>query len=201
MKQHSEDHRNTLLLGAHMPTSGGLHKAVEHIAALRGSALQIFSKNQRQWRPAPLTPEAVADFHKARKAWGNYPIVSHDSYLINLAGTDPVNLEKSIGLFVEEIRRAAALGISLVVTHRARISAGERLRAWSAIPAIWITFFPRRTAPTYGCCWKPRPVRERSWGTVSSTWAALSETQRFPGAWASVSTPATPLPRGMTSAR
>ncbi len=113
-------------LGAHMPTTGGLDKAIERIAALRGTALQLFTKNQRQWQPPPLSPEIIANFHAAHQAWGTFPIISHDSYLINLAGTDPLNLERSIALFAEEIQRAAVLGIGLVVTHPgAHLGQGE----------------------------------------------------------------------------
>ncbi len=120
-------HPHQRYLGAHMPTTGGLSKAIERIDALQGTALQLFTKNQRQWQPPPLTQESIAAFRAAHLAWGDYPIASHDSYLINLAGTDPLNLERSIALFSEEIQRAAALGIALVVTHPgAHLGMGEK---------------------------------------------------------------------------
>ena len=43
------------LLGAHMSIEGGLHRAFERIGLVRGEALQIFSKNQRQWSVPPLS--------------------------------------------------------------------------------------------------------------------------------------------------
>ncbi|RQD77183.1 MAG: deoxyribonuclease IV, partial [Desulfonatronospira sp. MSAO_Bac3] len=36
-------------LGAHCSVSGGLYRAVERIEGLSGTALQIFTRNQRQW--------------------------------------------------------------------------------------------------------------------------------------------------------
>jgi endonuclease IV len=42
-------------LGAHMSVAGGLHLAIERIQSLEGTALQIFTKNQRQWKSKPLT--------------------------------------------------------------------------------------------------------------------------------------------------
>jgi deoxyribonuclease-4 len=45
------------LLGAHMSVAGGLHLAFSHIKKVGGQALQIFTRNQRQWQAAPITAE------------------------------------------------------------------------------------------------------------------------------------------------
>ena len=106
-----------LRLGAHMSVSGGLHKAVERIRAVDGAALQIFTRNQRQWDPPPLTDQEIAAFTRAREDWGPYPVAVHDSYLINLANPDPDKAERSTAAFAGELERCAALAIPLLVTH------------------------------------------------------------------------------------
>ena len=50
------------LLGAHMSIEGGLHKAFERISLIGGQSLQIFSKNQRQWRVPELSPSEIKKF-------------------------------------------------------------------------------------------------------------------------------------------
>src|SRR5206468_2816751 len=44
-------------------------------------------------------------------------VVSHDSYLINLASPDDALRAKSIGAFTGELERCRALGIPWVVSH------------------------------------------------------------------------------------
>lgn len=104
-------------LGAHMSIAGGLHKAVERIMAVDGTALQIFTRNQRQWNVPPLTDEAIGLFAEARTRWGDHPVAAHDSYLINMASPKPEAAEKSRNAFAEELRRCQALDIPWLVTH------------------------------------------------------------------------------------
>jgi deoxyribonuclease IV len=104
-------------LGAHMSIAGGRHLAFERIRAVRGQAMQIFTANQRQWRLPAVTPEGVAAFQDAWRKSGRMPVAAHDSYLINLAAVDRIIERKSVEAFAEEIRRAAALGISFLVAH------------------------------------------------------------------------------------
>ena len=104
-------------LGAHMSIAGGLHKAFDHIRRVNGQALQIFTKNQRQWQSPPLQEKEVALFLKQWQAWGKYPIASHDSYLINLATPKKELAQKSILAFADELHRAAKLSIPFVIMH------------------------------------------------------------------------------------
>ncbi len=106
-----------VLLGAHESTAGGLHLAFERISAVGGQALQIFTRNQRQWQAPLLSFEEVALFKTAWELAGKIPVASHASYLINL-GTAKAELQaKSTRAFVDEIRRCASLLIPLVVIH------------------------------------------------------------------------------------
>lgn len=106
-----------MYLGSHMSISGGLHKAFERIRSVDGTALQIFTRNQRQWKIPELTDEMIEQFKEAWKDWGDYPVAAHDSYLINLASPKKDTAEKSLHAFTEEMRRCEALGIPWLVTH------------------------------------------------------------------------------------
>jgi deoxyribonuclease-4 len=105
------------LLGAHMSIEGGLHKAFERISHIEGQSLQIFSKNQRQWRVPELSPAEIELFIMAWKQWGKGPVAVHDSYLINLANPDATKSNRAVNAFAEEIRRADQLTIPYLVMH------------------------------------------------------------------------------------
>lgn len=106
-----------MLLGAHMSIAGGLHNAFRDIMSVDGTALQIFTRNQRQWKFPPLKDEDVARFKAAWEEWGDYPVIAHDSYLINLASPKPEQAEKSLNGFAAELQRCETLGIKELVTH------------------------------------------------------------------------------------
>lgn len=106
-----------MYLGSHMSISGGLHKAFERIGSVGGTALQIFTRNQRQWKIPPLSDEAVSKFKDAWQAWGDYPVAAHDSYLINLATPKEDGAKKSLAAFTEELRRCERLAVPWLVTH------------------------------------------------------------------------------------
>ena len=104
-------------LGSHMSIAGSICNAFKHIEAVGGTALQLFTRNQRQWKIPPLSDKDISDFAAAWKNWGDYPVVAHDSYLINLAGNKPDGTEKSVHAFTEELKRIEALSIHGLVTH------------------------------------------------------------------------------------
>ncbi len=103
--------------GAHESVAGGLHLAFDRLRQVGGQALQIFTRNQRQWRPPPLTDDEIALFRRAWQESGRVPVASHASYLINLASGKPELVAKSITAFTEELRRCQQLGIPFVVMH------------------------------------------------------------------------------------
>jgi deoxyribonuclease IV len=114
-----------LRIGAHMSVAGGVSKAVER-AALHGcEALQIFTKNASRWVSPPLERAEVRRFRDLIDRSGIAPAVSHASYLINLATTDPVLRRMSIDAFGDELDRAHALGLLGVVIHPGTCTAGS----------------------------------------------------------------------------
>ena len=105
------------LLGAHMSIAGGYYKAVEAAAALDMDCVQIFSKNNNQWRAKPLTDDDAERFRDALVQTGVQKPCAHDSYLINLGSPKDDVREKSIDAFVIELERAEKLGLLGVVMH------------------------------------------------------------------------------------
>ena len=90
-------------IGAHMSVAGGVVKAVDR-AVLHGcEALQIFSKNANQWKGRPLDAADVRAFRRRVDEARIRPVVSHASYLINLATTFPLLREQSIAAFIDEL--------------------------------------------------------------------------------------------------
>ena len=107
-----------------MSVAGGVSNAVDR-AVLHGcEALQIFTKNANQWRGKPLDPDDVRRFRQRIEQTGISPVVSHASYLINLATTVPALREQSIAAFIDELERADALGLLGVVIHPGTCTAG-----------------------------------------------------------------------------
>ena len=108
-----------------MSVAGGVSKAVERAVLHRCEALQIFSKNASQWKGKPLDPAEVGAFRRRIDETGITPVVSHASYLINLATTFPLLREQSIAAFVDELDRADTLGLLGVVIHPGTCTAGS----------------------------------------------------------------------------
>ena len=105
------------LLGAHMSIAGGYYKAVERAAEAGCDVVQVFTKNNNQWRAKPITDEDVERFRAALEETGIGHTLSHDSYLINLGSPDDAMWKKSREAFIVELERAAALRIPYVVMH------------------------------------------------------------------------------------
>jgi len=103
--------------GAHMSISGGIALAFDRLAQVEGEALQIFTANQRQWRPKTPSLAEIEAFKARRRQAPGIPVASHDSYLINLASPNQETTDKSIAALVEELRRCASLGIEYLIMH------------------------------------------------------------------------------------
>ncbi|RIK42847.1 MAG: deoxyribonuclease IV [Chloroflexi bacterium] len=106
-----------LLLGAHMSIAGGVSRALDRAASIGSNAVQVFTKNNRQWAGPPIDPEDVARWCELMPVYGIDYAVSHASYLINLASPKPEVWERSVRAHADELRRARAYGIPHVVLH------------------------------------------------------------------------------------
>ncbi|MBX9652195.1 deoxyribonuclease IV [bacterium] len=105
------------LFGSHLSIAGGYYKAVDRAGQLGFDTVQIFTKNNNQWRAKPITDAEVEQFETSLKKNGIKKPISHDSYLINLASPDDELWNKSIDAMVVELERAHQLGIWHVVAH------------------------------------------------------------------------------------
>ncbi len=105
------------ILGAHMSIAGGYHRAVERAAACDCDCVQLFTKNNNQWRAKVIGPEEAERFRHALAELGVSHPAAHVAYLINLASPDRAIWRKSVDAFVVELRRAETLGIPHLVTH------------------------------------------------------------------------------------
>lgn len=105
--------------GAHVSASGGVANAAIRAAEIGATAFALFTKNQRQWRAAPLTSETIDEFKAACEKYNFRPgqILPHDSYLINLGHPVEEALEKSREAFLDELQRCEQLGLTLLNFH------------------------------------------------------------------------------------
>ena len=104
-------------LGSHMSIAGGYYKAVDAASKAGCDVVQIFTKNNNQWKAKPLTED---DRNRFSKALADHTIkhpISHSSYLINLASAKDELYQKSINSLVLELERAEFLGLKGVVLH------------------------------------------------------------------------------------
>jgi deoxyribonuclease-4 len=100
-----------------MSIAGGVHKAVERAAEVGCECVQIFTKNNNQWRAAPISDEQAELFRDKLKETGVAHPMAHSSYLINLASPDEGLWKKSVDALVVEMQRGEQLGLHGVVLH------------------------------------------------------------------------------------
>lgn len=117
----------TLLFGAHMSTAGGFEKAIERGESINCTAIQIFTKSNRQWRAKKITDEQAQLFKDTLKKSSIQSVIAHASYLINLGSPNTETVEKSKeGLFTE-LGRCDQLDIEYLVLHPgSHLKSGEQ---------------------------------------------------------------------------
>jgi len=116
-----------------MSVAGGLPRAVERAVVHGCEALQIFAKNANQWRGRELPREEIRAFRARVKAAGIGPVVSHGSYLINVATSNPALRRQSIEAMGDELDRAEALGLLGVVLHPGAYTVGSEAEGLTLI--------------------------------------------------------------------
>lgn len=103
--------------GSHCSIAGGYYKSVEEAQAVGCDCVQLFTKNNNQWKAKPITDEDVKLFRDRLESLKIGHPLSHASYLINLASPDDELWNKSIDGMVIEWQRAEQLGLDGVVLH------------------------------------------------------------------------------------
>src|SRR5438309_10115501 len=105
------------LLGAHVSTQGGVAEAPARGTVIGATVIQVFTRTPIQWRESTSRDADIAAFRSSLAGSGIRAVVSHDSYLINLASPDEALRERSVAAFTGELVRCRALGIPWVVSH------------------------------------------------------------------------------------
>jgi deoxyribonuclease-4 len=100
-----------------MSIGGGCYRAVELAHEAGCDCVQLFSKNNNQWRAKVLTDGDARRFQTALVETGVAHPIIHDSYLINLASPDQKLWAQSVEAFRLELLRAEKLGVPYVVAH------------------------------------------------------------------------------------
>lgn len=118
-----------------MSVAGGLPRAVERAVVHRCDSLQVFTKNANQWRGRALPSEEIREFRDRVQAAGIGPVVSHASYLINLATTNEALRRQSLEAMGDELDRAESLGLLGVVLHPGAYTTGNETTGLQAIAA------------------------------------------------------------------
>ncbi|SEF52367.1 deoxyribonuclease IV [Parabacteroides chinchillae] len=106
-------------IGAHVSASGGVENAPLNAQAIGAKAFALFTRNQRQWKSAPLPENSISLFKERCEEFGYLPkhILPHDSYLINLGHPEEEGLLKSRAAFLDEMQRCEQLGLDLLNFH------------------------------------------------------------------------------------
>ena len=109
------------MFGAHMSIAGGLTHALDAAEATKSECVQIFTRNQRQWKAKPIEPEEAQAWaaRLAELGWDDDVdrVVCHNSYLVNLASANDETRDKSIAAQRAELERCEALAVPLCVAH------------------------------------------------------------------------------------
>lgn len=114
------------MFGSHLSIAGGVHNALLAAESHGCDTVQIFTKNQQQWKSKPLEKGTIELWksHCGRLKFRR--TVSHDSYLINVGSPDDRLWQASVELLTEEISRCEILEIPYLVMHPgAHMGSGE----------------------------------------------------------------------------
>jgi deoxyribonuclease-4 len=127
-----------------MSVAGGLPRAVARAVAHRCDAFQIFTKNANQWRGRILPSEEINEFRTMVRQADLRPVVSHASYLINLATTIATLHQQSLQAMADEIDRAEALDLLGVVLHPGCYTEGSEHQGLELVADALLTLLGAR---------------------------------------------------------
>lgn len=132
------------MFGSHLSIAGGMVNALTKARELGLDTVQVFTKNQQQWRVPALADDARDAWlsELADLGWQDRA-VSHASYLINLASPEDELWNKSIDLMQVEIERCDALSIPYLVHHPGAYTTSTREAGLERIAEAYGELFRR----------------------------------------------------------
>ncbi len=132
------------IFGSHLSIAGSMANAITAAQTLKLDTVQVFTKNQQQWKAKPLEESAVREWKQSMTAAGfGGRVVSHASYLINLASCKDDLWEKSVDLMTQEIERCAELEIPYLVHHPGSFVGWTLEEGINRIIAAYVELFKR----------------------------------------------------------
>ncbi|MGM0439466.1 MAG: deoxyribonuclease IV [Patescibacteria group bacterium] len=105
------------MLGATVPTRGGIHNAFKWGDNWSIDAVQFYLTLSRQWKVNHMTEEEKQKFRDAWNKSNVKEVVAHIPYLVNLTSATKSTREKSVDRMISEIKRAKELGVKYLVLH------------------------------------------------------------------------------------
>jgi deoxyribonuclease-4 len=113
-------------IGCHVSIAGSVDLAFERAKKLSCNTFQIFTKNPRGWSAKQLNENEVKSFRKQVGQRILYPVISHISYLPNLASQNEEIYKKSMDSFLLELDRCLALNIPYFIIHGGSYRGGTK---------------------------------------------------------------------------
>jgi deoxyribonuclease-4 len=113
-------------IGIHTSSAGGVHNAAERAYRLGCNTFQIFSSSPRQWAPYELSLPQCDEMNRLRARYDLKPLVVHTNYLVNLASSNELFLQKSMEAFRGEVERALSLCAEYLVLHPGSFRGADR---------------------------------------------------------------------------
>lgn len=105
------------LLGVHISTVGGIENVFKTAERIGCNTIQLFTKSNRRWSFDEIESETARKFIENQKNSSIQVVISHASYLINVASQDKVTEEKSLKALEVELKRCNQLKIPYLVLH------------------------------------------------------------------------------------
>ncbi|MFM1789220.1 MAG: hypothetical protein RLZZ12_569 [Actinomycetota bacterium] len=122
------------LIGAHVPTSGGMAKrSIEYASTIKAEAIQVFASNPRGWAMPDANPEADALFRE-RASELRIETYVHAPFLINLGSPTEGTYKNSVASTSYSLRRGREIGALGVVIHTgSAVDEAHVTKAWKQI--------------------------------------------------------------------
>jgi len=103
------------VIGAHC--NGGIKSAIPKAKEIGAATIQIFLGSPQMWRQPNPSSDDVETFIAGACEHNLAPIFVHGNYLVNLASTCAVNLEKSVDNLGLALRMADGIGAQGLIFH------------------------------------------------------------------------------------
>lgn len=101
----------------HLALGKGLRRAAARAGEIGARTVQVFVDNPTAWKRRGAPPKHLDLFREQMAALDVTPVAVHASYLVNLAGPDPVFRRRSIDVLASDIAVAGGYGATLVNVH------------------------------------------------------------------------------------